>query len=312
MLFLSNTSLVVKCDDDNEKIGEKLVNYTRDKTNISLELYSDEDELNNHSQNIIILDYNKRKKKYTFTYKEKEVIGFMGTFPFITSLLSSQNASNIFIYDDGNYNITELENLVFFKYQSFLATFLIEFENKKRNKDLHFNLGLNSFPPSAVKSININKYDTLEPILGYLITMQFSFIFLSFSIQMLNEKDQKLEQLLERQGISTIKYVLSWLINYLFVGLMADIACIVGSTQILSFFFGLFFIDIILFNLAQFALLYFIVTVSSNKKSGIILVNLLCFGSLVIGYVLTQGNTPKIIQTLFNLFPNANIFCSVK
>ena len=309
MLFISNTSLVV----ENERIGEALVKYIYDKTNISLELYSNEDQLNNHSQNIIILDYNEKKKKYKFTYKEKEVIDIISnSFPFNTSLLSSQNASNVFIYEDGNYYITESQNLVFFKYQSFLATFLIELENKKRNKDLHFNLGLNSFPPSAIKSINISKFDTLEPILGYLITMQFSFIFLSFSIQMLNEKDQKLEQLLERQGISTTKYVLSWLINYLFVGLMADIACIVGSTQILSYFFALFFIDIILFNFAQFALLYFIVTVSSNKKSGIILVNLLCFGSLVIGYVLTQGNTPKIIQTLFNLFPNANIFCSVK
>ena len=106
--------------------------------------------------------------------------------------------------------------------------------------------------------------------------------------------------------------MLSWLINYLFVGLLADIACIIGSLQILKSFLGLFIIDLILFNLSQFSLLLFIVTVSNNKKSGIILVNLLCFGSLVIGYVLTQGETHKFIQILFNLFPNANIFSSIK
>ena len=62
---------------------------------------------------------------------------------------------------------------------------------------------------------------------------------------MLEEKDQKLEKLLERQGISTFKYVISWLINYLFVGLKADIACILGGSQILESFFGLYLIDIV-------------------------------------------------------------------
>ena len=305
--FLANTSLVV----EDEKIGKELVKYINKKTNITLQLYSDEDKLNNYSQNILILDYNEKNKKYKFTYKEKEIIDFfyIKFFPFNTSFLSSQNASNIFVYDYQNYFITEIQNQVFFKYQSFLATFLIELENKQRNKDLLFNLGLNSFPPSVKDPQN---YDTLEPVLSYLITMQFSFIFLSFSIQMLEEKDQKLEKLLERQGISTTKYVLSWLINYLFVGLLADIGCILGGSQILKSFFSIYILDIILFNFSQFALLFFIVTVSTNKKSGIILVNLLCFGSLVIGYVLTQGESHIIIQTLFNLFPNANLFYSIK
>ena len=306
MQYLANTSLVV----ENENIGKELVNYINKKTNITLKLYSNEDELDKYPQNIISLDYNEKDKKYKFTYKEREIIEFFSIlFPFNTSILSSQNASNLFIYDYQNYFITEIQNQIFFKYQSFLATFLIELENKQRNKDLHFNLGLNSFPPSVNDPPN---YDQLEPVLSYLITMQFSFIFLSFSIQMLEEKDQKLEKLLERQGISTTKYVLSWFINYLFVGILADIACILGGSQILKSFFSIYLIDIILFNFSQFALLYFIVTVSTNKKSGIILINLLCFGSLVIGYVLTQGGSHKITQIFFNLFPNANLFSSIK
>ena len=305
--YLSNSSLVV----NHGEVGKKLVNYIKDKTNISLTLYSDEDQLNNYSQNIIILDYNEKKKTYKFSYKEREIVDFFyqKTFPFNTTYLSSQNASDVFKYDYKNYQISESQNFIFFKYQSFFAKFLIELENKSINKDIHFNLGLNSYPPSVKDPQN---YDNLEPILSYLMTMQFSFIFLSFSVQMLEEKDQKLEKLLERQGIGRIKYVLSWLINYLFVGIVADFACIVGSTQILKSFTGLFIIDLILFNLAQFSLLLFIVTLSNNKKSGIILVNLLCFGSLVLGYVLTQGESHKFIQTLFNLFPNANTFSSIK
>ena len=304
--FLRNTSLVA----ENEKIGNALVDYILNKTDIKVKSYSSEDKLNNHSQNIIILDYNEQENKYKFTYKEKEIVEIISKyFPFNTSLLSSQNASNVFAYDYANYHQTQLQNENFFKYQSFLATFLIELHNKERKKDLHFNLGLNSFPPAAK---NPKNYDIIEPVLSYIVSMQFTFIFLSFSIQMLDEKDQKLEELLERQGISTRKYFFSWLINYFFVGILADISCILGSTQILSFFFGLFCIDLFLYNLALFVLSYFIVTISTNRKSGIIIVNILCFGSFVIGYVLTQGDTPLIMQTLFNLLPTCNLFCSMR
>ena len=56
--FIKNTSLVV----NNRDLGQKLVNYIFRKTNITLNLYSEEEELNNHSQNILILDYNEKKK----------------------------------------------------------------------------------------------------------------------------------------------------------------------------------------------------------------------------------------------------------
>ena len=303
--YLANTSLVSK----NSNIGQKLVNYIYSKTGVQVKLYSSEDKLNNYSQNIIILNYNEKKKTYKFTYKEKEIINYANIFPFSTLSLSSQNASDLFKYDYDNYNSGNESNINFLKYQAFLATFLIENENKQIDKDIHFNLGLNSYPPIVNNSRN---YDTIEPVLGYLISLQFSFIFLSFSIQMLEEKDLKLEKLLERQGIGALKYIVSWLINYLFVGLIANIACVLGGIQILQCFYGLFFIDLILYNLAQFALLYFIVSLSSNKKTGLILVNIICFGSLILGFVLNQGGSHRFIQLLFDIFPNTNIFCSTR
>ena len=303
--YIRNTSLV--CGNNN--IGQKLVNYINSKTNITIKLYSNEDKLDNYSQNIIILDYNQKKKSYKFTYKEKEIIDLDNHFPFNTFFLSSENASDLFKYDFDNYDFTKSQNIMFLKYQAFLATFLIELENKEIKKDIHFNFGLNSYPP-AVK--NPRNYDTLEPILGYFVSMQFSFIFLSFSIQMLEEKDMKLEKLLERQGIGNLKYISSWFINYLFVGLLANIASLLGGFQILDSFYGLFIFILFLYNISQFSLLFFIVTISNNKKSGIILVNLLGFGSMILGYVLTLGSSHKAIQTIFNLFPNTNIFCALK
>ena len=112
------------------------------------------------------MDYNEKDNKYKFSYKEKEKekdIMPNSTFPFKTSFLSSQNASNVFAYDYANYHQTQLQNENFFKYQSFLATFLIELHNKERKKDLHFNLGLNSFPPAAK---NPKNYDRITILLS--------------------------------------------------------------------------------------------------------------------------------------------------
>ena len=40
---------------------------------------------------------------------------------------------------------------------------------------------------------------------------------------MIEEKELKLKKLLERQGIGEIKYILSWFLNYLLVGLLSDV-----------------------------------------------------------------------------------------
>ena len=71
-LYLSNTSLVV----NDENLGNKLVEYIKEEVDLDLELYSNEKQLNNHSQNIVILNYNSKKNTYKFSYIEKEIINF--------------------------------------------------------------------------------------------------------------------------------------------------------------------------------------------------------------------------------------------
>ena len=80
--FLSNTSLVVNDND----LGNKLVQYIKEEMNLTLKLYSKENQLNNHSQNVVILDYDSDKDTYKFTYKEKEVVNLNTSqnFPFYT------------------------------------------------------------------------------------------------------------------------------------------------------------------------------------------------------------------------------------
>ena len=307
--FLSNTSLVVNDED----LGNKLVDYIKEELNLSLNLYSKENQLNNHSQNIVILNYNRDKNTYKFTYKEKEIINFNSSenFPFNTSQLSTQISSDIFKYEYNEYNsTTDVHNKRFIAYQAFFAKFLIEKVKKKSiNKDILFKLGFNSYPKSVK---NPRNYDIIEIIIGFLITMQFTLIFLSFGVQMLEEKEQNLEKLLERQGINHIKYILSWFINYIIVCLLSDIAFIIGGVQIFQCLYGIYILNLLLFNLGIFSLMLFFVIISKDKKTGLLLINLFGFGSMIFGYVLTQGSPHKAIQIIFNFLPNPNLFCSIK
>ena len=71
---------------------------------------------------------------------------------------------------------------------------------------------------------------------------------------------------------------------------------------------GLFIINILLFILAQFPLMYLIVSLCSTKKSGIILVNVISFSTLVVGFILQMGGPHRALQMVFNIFPNINEF----
>ncbi len=164
--YLSNTSLVV----NNRIVGNKLVEYIEDEIKVKLNLYTDENQLNNHSQNVIILDYDEDKKSYKFSYREKEIIGGKSnnSYPFKTEQLSSQNASDVFKYEyNKKYSLTDTHNKRFLLYQAFLARFLVEeIYDLDIKRDIHFNFGLNSYPPSVK---NPRNYDIIEVMLSYLL-----------------------------------------------------------------------------------------------------------------------------------------------
>ena len=193
-----------------------------------------------------------------------------------------------------------------------ICRFLIEYQKgiTSIDKNILFKYGYNSFPESIED--NGNYYEILGIISSYTIVLQYTFIFIFFSIQMIEEKDQKLQKLLERQGIGEIKYILSWFINYLIVGLFSDIIIILAMIAFMQTLHGLFIVNIILLVLAQFPLIYLIIIISSNKKNGIIIVNIICFPTYVIGFILEEGEPHRPLQMLFNIFPNVNEFSMLK
>ena len=307
--YISNTSLVV---NDNE-IGNKLVQYIKEELNVTLNLYSNENELNNHSQNIILLNYNKDKNTFKFTFKQKEIVGITEKtyLPFNSTNLSTISASDIFTYGYNKYyNITKKSNKIFITFQAFLSKFLIEkIDNKIINKDIHFNFGLNSYPESVK---NARDYSNIEILLDYLISFQFIMEAMALSTQMIVEKEQKLDNFLNRQGINQFKYILSWFINYIIITLFPMIVSIIIGLLFLKCLKALYLLNLILYSLALFSMVLFCLTINKDKKYGVMIVNLLLFGSMIFGFILVMGSPHIIIQILFNFFPNANIFSANK
>ena len=323
---LSQTSLICK----NEKKGKDFKQFIENKFNIELKIYPDEKSLDKDWKNAIIMNYDEKKKSYEFSYKQNQGSEYLSPFQFPFTLISSEVASDIFNY---NYVLKEevsygnelfpsavtITKEVTFKnqidiyllYQSLISAFLInnEKEISTINKNIHFHYGFNSFPEANANAIN---YEALGTIFCYIIDIQYTLIFLSFSIQMIEEKEQKLKKLLERQGIGEIRYILTWFFNYLLVGLISDIVFIVSMIVIMDSLHGLFILNIILYVLAQFPLIYLIVTICSTKKSGLILVNIIAFSTLVIGFILQMGGPHRALQMVFNMFPNVNEFSMLK
>ena len=313
--YFANTSLVV----NNEQIGKKLVDFIKDNVDIVLKLYDDEDKLDNYAQSIIVLKYDEEKDSYKFTLKEKEIREEYTrniSYPLEPQDLSTIQASDVFKYEIesdyfGTYSNIDSMNKIFLDYQALFAKFLIEkIKGKDIKRNINFTLGFNSFPESVKNHI---RYDYFEVTLCYLIGFPFTFIFIYFSMQMLDEKESKLEKLLERQGINFLKYFFTWFINFIIVSLLSIAATIFGGIAILDSFLGLYILVVFLFILSLFFLMFLIFTVSKNKKTGLILVNLIGIGSFIVGLVLSQSSLSKVVQIILNVFfPVVNIFFSFK
>ena len=327
--ILKNTSIISK---DEEK-AKKFQSFLSNKLSINVDIYSNEKSASKNIANLILMNYNKKKNSYEFSFKQNKALinsagyglSLANLFPF--QLISSKDAIDIFSYYDHypesdedlydgiqpNYAILSqdskfnLQHTYFLLYQSLISRFLIESEKgiDTITKNIHFYFGFNSFPKTLKDT---DSYDILGSVFSYLVDIQYTFIFLSFTVQMLEEKEQKLKKLLERQGIGEVQYILSWFINYLLVGLFTDIVLIITMFVLMKTLQWLFILNIILYVLAQFPLMYLIVIICSTKKKGLILVNIICFTTLVVGFILRMGTPSRALQLVLDIFPNINEF----
>ena len=199
---------------------------------------------------------------------------------------------------------------IFFDLQSLLSGLLINVLKKTTNyNEFTMKLGYNSYPEHYEFS-RINGVYTCS-FYCIFIVLQFSLIAYNFNMRIIDEKENKLNILLERQGISKFKYNFSWLITFLALFSFSIIAFTILIISVIQFHYLLFLISMILFSLSIYSVCIFFATCIKSTKTGTTAVKFYNFGSILLGFVIILPKTPKITKILFCFIPQINLFTNL-
>ena len=127
-------------------------------------------------------------------------------------------------------------------------------------------------------------------------------------MRMIEEKEQKLNDLLKRQGISKKSYFFSWLLTYLLIIIFPVFIYILFYISLIPLHALLFSLNIILFVFSLYLFTYFLYICVSRSQTGSILIKLINFGSSILGLSLINENYFKIVKIFSAFIPQINIY----
>ena len=201
------------------------------------------------------------------------------------------------------WNDIELFN-EFFQLQSLFSQFLIKKKgNSYSHKELTIEIGENSYPP-----YNVYISDTFTFEISFVISIYFTMISYFFCMRMIEEKEQKLTELLERQGFSKEIYFFSWLLSYLFIIILPLIIYILFYLAFFRIHVLLFILNMILFLFSLFLFTFFLYTCISKSQTGSILIKYINFTSSILGACLMNLNYSKTQKIFAAFIPQINIY----
>ena len=196
---------------------------------------------------------------------------------------------------------------LFFELQSLVSKILIELEGKTNiQKSFKMSFGYNKYPDSY-RFVDSSQILSVN-LVSFLVTLQFALIAYNINLRMVDEKENKLTNLLERQGISKSQYMLSWFFTYFFVSLFSLIAFIILFAGVTNGHIILSIINIILYSFSMYAVCVLFTVCISSVKTGTTAIKFYNFGSLFLGFVLVYPNTKKLTKVIFAFIPHVNFF----
>ena len=278
--YLENAAILT----DIEENGKKLSQFIKEETKINIDYYIEEDELNKKNYTYIII-YNQKNGKNEFQLKI----------------------------------INKLNNSIF-DYKANYRFLLAKFNSRINGTKEKFESLINKFMPNQKKDYFPNViilmkqseiFELCSTLFGVYLSLEMTFFCYYFSERMVEEKEKKLHDFLERQGISKKKYIMSWFITYSYLSIFPFISfLILGGIVFTNFFlFGL--IGLILYMFSIFSVIYFLSTSISSLKKGSIIIKIYCSVSSVVGCALSitiNNNPSRITKILLFLFPQINIY----
>ena len=216
-------------------------------------------------------------------------------------------------YTINNYHFDDRDYFFFLGLQSIFAKYLIYKEKQiEPNIDLKIKIGVNSYPKFTDYDYN-NEGATKGLCLSSIISFYLSIFAYFFNLEMINEKEKKLENHLERKGLSKKLYFISWFLIFLIVIAIPIIVILIlcYTTILLPRFYLLFTLNIILFVVDLFSVLLFFYILIPNKKYGFVIIKFYNFISPILGVAIFYINNSKAASVIFSFIPQINfIICS--
>ena len=185
---LQNSAILV----NNIENGEKLSKFIKNEINIQMDYFLNEKELNQKNYDSIII-YTEKDGKNEFNLKIKEK--FDTNFIIFNKIIN--NLKNIFPYYKTKKNLQNFEKQI--NFQSLIIKFLLNQEKKDKFPKITVNTDYNNF------DLSISDYDdrdTNDIVMGAVFSFEMSLFSYYFTEKMIEEKEKKLNDFLERQGIS--------------------------------------------------------------------------------------------------------------
>ena len=213
------------------------------------------------------------------------------------------------------FNSPKTKYETYFEFQSLFAKLLITLENESKGKENKFDkdftmtFAINSYP-DHYRFTDEYGYGTYS-FLSFVIALQFSLIAYNFNLRMIDEKENKLNILLERQGISKFKYNSSWLITYYSLFSLSIVAFIIFLLSYVNFHYFLVIINIIVFSFSVYCVCIFFTTCIKSTKEGATAIKFYNFGSILLGFVIVLPKTSKFTKIVFCFIPQINIYTSL-
>ncbi len=305
---LNKTAILV----NDLKNGEKMKNFIKKEKNINLNYYLQDNQneeekkmINEKYDNLII--YTQKDDQINFNLKKTEKNLIYKIFRIIKNFSFKKWLKNPQL--DQLYTEIKSEDVAYFR--AMIEKYVSTSENNNKSQNITINPDYKQFGAKLYE--NKGDRETTDIVIGTIVSFEMSLIGFYLSSRMIDEKEKKLNDFLERQGISKNRYILSWFVTYgcLCVLPFAAFCGFCGFFMIFNYFFT--FVNLVLYMCSVYAAMYFLSTIITSLKKGSIILKIYNFVSTVIGCALSMPGTERNIKLFFSFVPQINIYytCSI-
>ena len=274
--------------EDNQII-ESFKQFSKSYKNLNLSHFNEESEINDFNQFTGIIEIKNINNTYQVNIKRHKINFFNNIIRRYLKLPSSNTIVNY---------LTNITN-----------GFLLNYTNNTNSKDFNF------YPIILSESEYTLNFIPAYFLGGFFIVI-YGMFFFSFSLRMIDEREKKLDSLLNRYGIQKYQYFFSWFLTYIYLTLFSTFSCIlclfVTSFKYINFMFIFVVFSHILYSIGIFSMAFFIQSIIKSIKTGQLLFRILFIAITIIGnFIIFTPTLPKSLKVLMCIFPHLSEYIAL-